>query len=190
MSAKIIELKDYRTTVRSPKNKIPFPQLYRLTGVYFDAGAMDNGRLEPGTEPAGPFYALQEQEGPKIANPKYEAIQRLDPAIDSGWVIIRHHMRDDYVEGYLDAHSDFRPPERDTYQMVYRTKEGLFTVMHRPPNEGRPDHLIVYITKVEHPGLPELGVPAGWMDSVQIFHSDGTITDNQDLLYEDEEEDE
>lgn len=190
MNAKIIDLKNYRSTVRNEKNKVAFPLLYRVTGKCWnfveEAGEVVDAK--PSDEPAGPYYTLSEDYNLKLADEKHEMITKLDPAIDSGWVIIRHHMREEYIEGYLDAHTDYGSPElRELTHgaMIFRTKEGLFSVARRPANKGRPDHLIVYITKVADSGIPELGVPAGWIDSVQIVHPDGTVTSNQDLLFED-----
>ena len=61
--------------------------------------------------------------------------------------------------------------------MIWQTGEGVFTLMHRPPLPGRPDHLIAYVTKVPDGGL-------AWItkDAFQIVHSDGNVTTDPELM--------
>jgi len=191
MSAKIIELKRYRSSMRNRHNGIVFPQLYRLTGTYYDE-VKDGDNvvgLIPGNQPAGPYYTLSDEDDAGICNTRFEAITGFTPGIDSGWLIIRHHMRPEFLEGYLDGYFDLAKRMDDGSRLAYRTEKGLFTIARRPPHEGKPDHLVVYVTKIPVPtfdspmGVIDVG---GWMNSVQIVHPDGSITEDEDFLFYDE----
>jgi len=53
-----------------------------------------------------------------------------------------------------------------------------FTLMHRPSMQGRPGHLIAYVTKV-----PAEGLPAYFEDAHQIVHPDGRVTTDAEIMF-------
>ncbi len=176
MSAKIIQLKNVkRGLVRCPESGIVFPQLYRLTGLWPESEnsdiANDNGP-GPYKEPLAPSYTLDmETIYGDIVDPQWQPIHCLDPAIDSGWVIIRHHYTRESLYAYMDAMFD-----TETYVapldrwMTFETDLGFFSVLHRPATQNTPDHVIIWITKIMDPE-----------DDTQIDWYKVTGPDNQDM---------
>jgi hypothetical protein len=163
MSAKIIHLKNVkRGLVRCPESGVVFPQLYRLTGnwpeldedgqPYEDTIANDNGPT-PIKEKRAPSYTLDmETEYEEISDPHWTPISYLDPAIDKGWVIIRHHYTRESMYAYMDAMFDTETYESplDRWQ-TFETDIGFFSVLRRPATTGAPDHVVIWITKVMDP---------------------------------------
>jgi hypothetical protein len=62
--------------------------------------------------------------------------------------------------------------------MVWKTSEGIFTLVHRPPFPGTPEHLIAYVTKVPAEGYSDI-----WEDAHHIVHPDGKITTDADIIF-------
>jgi hypothetical protein len=61
--------------------------------------------------------------------------------------------------------------------MLWQTGEGIFTLMHRPPMEGKPNHFIAYITKVPADGL------SGDAEDSHIVHPDATVTTDAGIMF-------
>lgn len=185
MTGEIITLKDYRTAVRDSKNHVTFPQLYRVTGFCFDDRV---DALVPTDNPGLPSYTLDGNSDCGWANATRTPIKGFDASIDKGWLFIRHHMRAEFVEGYLDAHMDYdigRFSESED-RLVFRTEKGLFTLARRTPTEGAPDSLVIYVTKIADPSInhPIAGqFSNGWIDHYTIVLPDGTVTEDSDILY-------
>lgn len=173
MPAKVFEIDAYRSGFRAP-NGVVFPELYRVEGCYFEPA--EDGSVMPTNRAAPIDYSLSIHTDPGLANPKWSPIRRLEPLKDVGWVIVRHHMQRAFVEGYFDALSDKTVLEAVS---LYATKEGLFTVLRMMPPPGAPDHLLIYVTKVQLHDGPFAGE---WIDMWQIVHPDGSITDDFDVL--------
>jgi hypothetical protein len=62
--------------------------------------------------------------------------------------------------------------------MLWQTGEGIFTLMHRPPLLGRPDHITAYMTKVPAEGLPDIAE-----DAFHIVHRDSSVTTDPELMF-------
>lgn len=179
MSAKIVTLPSVRKSgVRCEINGVVFPQLYRLTGYYFKLkegrqlkGGMleDDSDMEPDYDAATtPAYTLGlDLDYGRIAEPKWTPISRLDPAIDKGWIMIRHHDSPGQAETYIDAMYDTENFEFGNERFhALNTEFGVFTLLHRMPNEAAPDCLVVYKTKIPDP------FTGGQMDWDKVVASD------------------
>ena len=153
-----------RSNVRSPLG-IMFPSLYRYTGYAFKyrpgCSEYSQGPLEDIIEPnldipLPPRYTLgQQYVGSKLALPEFTRIDHLDPTIDTGLVIIRHHATREQVIGYMDALWD-RDATDDSENYTFssfETELGLFTIQHRPPNPGAATCAIVYTAKMFDPRI-------------------------------------
>jgi hypothetical protein len=174
MTAKIIELGQYRSTVRA-QNGVQFPQVYRLDGFLYEQGEGDE--LWVSQDAAEPFYTLNDTDASGLANPTWTPIT----SIEKGWLIIRHHMRSEFTEGYLDAFMDIRSGDpQQAAGTVYRTKEGIFTLIHRRKARGQVDGLIVYITKMPATNGPCEGT---WMDRWHIVQEDGSVSHDIDPFF-------
>lgn len=177
MTAKIIRLEQFNIGCRHHANGVRFPHIYRATGFEFD---LVNGELVPGTTtPVEPFYTLSDQGHFGVANPTFVAIKALSPQADRGWIIVRHHASQARAEAYIDCVGDSRPIPYDySGPMLWQTGEGIFTLMHRPPRPGRPDHLIAYVTKVPAEGLPDIAE-----DAFHIVHPNSSVTADPELMF-------
>lgn len=165
VTAKIITLPNARRSrVVCPETDVVFPQLYRLTG--------NEWALKEGVEPKGGLINLDEDLVPTdrkitpaytlengysyshIANPAWEPIYSLDPEIDSGWVIIRHHSTRSALDAYIDAMFDMETHESpfDRWRS-FETQFGLFSLVHRRASRNTPDHLVIYVTKIPDPSM-------------------------------------
>lgn len=157
---KIVSLNDFRNTkhpsstteqeeiVCCEEMGLVFPQIYRLRGYEpieddFIAGHPLNERAE-----IPPRYTFEIDahylEEMKIIAPEWRKITRLDPKVDTGVLIVRHHYRLEdaiqYLEGIRDACNSHAPMHWDCHE----TDQGIFTLVHRPSNLGCPDCLILY----------------------------------------------
>ena len=177
MTATIIRLERFNVGCRHYANGIRFPHIYRVTGFEFD---LRDGEFVPGTTtPVETFYTLSVEGEFGVANPEIVPIKALSPQSDQGWIIVRHHATEAAAHAYIDCVGDCRPIPYDySGPMIWQTGEGVFTLMHRPPLPGRPDHLIAYVTKVPAEGL-------AWIteDAFQIVHSDGNVTTDPELMF-------
>ena len=183
MTGKIIKLERFAPGFIHSANGVKFPQLYRGHG-YFADDVVD-GTLTPSDEKAPIFHTLSDSQTNGLTNVTFEPIRHLNPGIDSGWVVIRHHMSPALVEGYLDAIMDLndgidRPP------LVYETSTGLFTLHNRSAKPNCTDHLIICVTKT----IVEDGPIKGhWVDRWHIVKPDGSITfDADEILYPPDDE--
>jgi|GEM_PF-2175099 len=184
--AKIIQLDTFRTSVRSKHGNISFPQLYRAQGFYWNEPINDHAHPTPSDRPAPHFYTLSERDDGGYANVAYTPIRSLDPAIDSGWLLIRHHRKLEEAEGYLSALADFNTGWKGRApKALFQTKDGLFTLVERKPSPGTPDHLAIYVMLIPDPHInTEMGrmFSTGTIDYHQIVHPDGSVTIDPDML--------
>lgn len=171
MPAKIFDLRSFRSGLRAP-NGVVFPQLYRVEGYYFDLDGME--RPVPSSRKAETQYALGDTSHHGLANAQWTPLTKLEPALDAGWIVVRHHMQLALVEGYIDALMDTQDTGNPA-KTAYKTKEGLFTLLRRAPPPGGPDHLLIYISKVQLHQGPFAGQ---WIDTYQIVHPDASSTDD------------
>jgi hypothetical protein len=176
MSAKIIELAQFRQVARA-KSGIAFPQVYSVDGSYWDEEK--DGSLKLGDRWAPPLYTLSKEDDGGYCDPQWESIS----TVEDGLLIVRHHRREEFAEGYLDAVIDAQTGRGTISQTVYRTKEGLFTLQHRNPVPGGLTNLLIYVTK-----MPDVELSGDWIDIWHIIHEDGAVTDDIDpVLYPHEE---
>jgi hypothetical protein len=176
MAATIIRLGQFNVGCRHHANGIRFPHVFRVMGFEFD---LMDGKFVPGTAPVETFYTLSTEGNFGVVNPWIVPIKALSPQLDKGWIIVRHHATEAAAHAYIDCVGDCRPIPYDySGPMVWQTEEGIFTLMHRPPLPGRPDHLIAYVTKVPTEGLV-------WIteDAFQIVHADGNVTTDPELMF-------
>jgi hypothetical protein len=84
-----------------------------------------------------------------IAGFSTSAINRLNPSVDSGWVIVTHHCNRDSCEGYVEA---LQQIQSTCEPAVHVRGQGFFTVTQRPPRDGCPDHLMIYSAELSRDG--------------------------------------
>jgi hypothetical protein len=187
MTAKIIQLDNFRVGYRHWANGIQFPQLYRVTGYGYtvlNEGRQDE-RLVQSTETEPPSYSLSPDGVFGLASATAEPIRSLDPIKDRGCIIVRHHLSEAAAVGYIACVMDMPRTElHETGQMLWQTREGMFTLLRRPSGKGRPDNLVVYITSKPI----ESGPLSGEMDIVHhIVFPDGSNTRDADVLLDEDD---
>ena len=191
--AQIIRLDQYRTSVKGKNGGVNFPQLYRANGFYWDSAVEGEREITPSNRPAPTFSTLSEYDKGGLANVTHVAMNSLDPEIDDGWMLIRHHRMRSDVEGYLDALSDFVTDESGINGKFFQTEEGIFSLIRRPFTPGRPNKLIIYVTRIPDPNMhhPIGGqFSNGWVDHRQVFYPDGSSAEDPDICLPPEKEEE
>lgn len=142
------------SSVRCPENGVVFPTVYRVTGDEYDLKALESGEERRGRR-AETRYSLSDETGKKHPAGLYRAvftpIKWLDPKLDSGWLIIRHHPSASVAEGYVHAVFDLIDDEMPLTPTLYKSDTHIFTLLHRPARPGTPDHLMVYQTEYTRP---------------------------------------
>jgi hypothetical protein len=139
-SIRSIKLAEFNVGFRHPLNGVCFPHVFRVT------------RYQSDGSPAAPYYTLCNRGAYSgemacyVRCPQFTVIQALDPQIDTGWVIVRHHSCEKLAAAYLDGCYDNPTPYKD-WAMFFKTPNGIFTVVHRPATPRTPDHLLFYVTK-------------------------------------------
>jgi hypothetical protein len=187
MTAKIIQLDSFRVGYRHWANGIKFPQLYRVTGYGYtlqNEGQSDEALVQS-TEPEPPSYSLSPDGEFGLALATAEPIRVLDPTIDRGCIIVRHHRSEAAAAGYIDCVMDMPTTDfEETGQMLWETREGIFTLLRRRCGKGRPDNLVAYITTKPI----ETGPLAGELDVVHhIVLPDGSNTRDADILLDEDD---
>jgi hypothetical protein len=118
---------------------IEFPQLYRVTGYGYtvlNEGRQDE-RVVQSTEPEPPSYSLSPDGVFGLASATAEPIRSLDPIKDRGCIIVRHHLSEAAAVGYIACVMDMPRTElHETGQMLWQTREGMFTLLRRPCGKG------------------------------------------------------
>ena len=137
------------------------------------------------TEPEPPSYSLSPDGGFGLASATAEPIRTLDPVKDRGCIIVRHHLSEAAAVGYISCVMEMPRTEfHETGQMLWQTREGMFTLLRRPCGKGRPDNLVVYITNKPIESSPL----SGEMDIVHhIAFPDGSSTRDADVLLEEDD---
>lgn len=181
--ANIIQLENFRNK-EPPRRRcgVVFPQLYRVRGFYFD---VEGDKPVPSDRPAPVCYTLSPTDECGLAAPTWEAIDRLDWAIDHGWLIVRHHRQLEHAYGYLSAMLDHANELSKGKERLFQDKDGLYTILHRDATRDAPDHLLVFIAQQPDPHAADAkwgAAGAGWVDCFEIVHADGSISDDPDLL--------
>ena len=188
MAAKIIELSEYKSTIRSKRNGVAFPTIYRAQGYFYGEEGLAGARGEEGAV----FYTLSKNDANGYRDVAYEPIRGFSEE-DTGWLILRHHPNRDNVEGYLDAQCDSGIRNPSGGLSIFQTKEGLFSLLHRPAVPGCPDKLVVYVTRGPDPFVGNAFADTygdGWMDHHQIVQVDGSLTEDPDIMLPPEPDDE
>lgn len=132
-------------------------------------------------EPLPPTYTLSPTDDNGYANPQWTAIDLLDPTIDKGWVIIRHHKSEELLDSYLDGLDDGRrnwTSDEEHDHKVFRNKYGLYSLHRRPATPGCRDHLLIYYAKV-------VDAVDGHRNVCRVFDSDGNEQDEDVILPDD-----
>jgi hypothetical protein len=170
--AKIIHLEHFRHGLRHAG--IVFPQIYRVSGFCweFEDPVAQTGMVADMKNPVGPFYMLDDTDHGSLCHTKFEQINRLDPMIDHGWVIVRHHRNSDFLDGYLSGYFDVMNPDFDQNPgaVVYHTRQGIFSCVHRPAIENRPNAFLIFVAKGLVPAGPATGME---VDQHKIIGPDG-----------------
>lgn len=148
-----------------------------LKGALLDS--MDS--VEPDeTNPVLSYTLDTRREHTRLSKPKVERITCLDPNMDHGLVIIRHHLTSAHMEAYVDALTDAETHEERSYWMTFETTFGCFSILWRPGNpEAKVQMALMYISKVMdplHEGLK--------MDWYKIFNEHGEEIEPGDILPE------
>ena len=152
MGAKIAKVGPPRFSgVRCQEIDVSFPQLYRVTSYEWQ---MINGELISSDMPAPTAYILEEPAHWRVhARPTITAINAPEADKDFGWIIVRHHHSAELAEGYAAAMWDLEHallPFNELHCPVYEVRGQFFTLLHRPPIEGRASPAIMYLAKVPH----------------------------------------
>jgi hypothetical protein len=160
--ARIIRLADYRqsATPKIADGDFVFPTLYRITGYYFAAPEeveeVTAEDLTPG-DPAPPAYSLDPNEDGGLANARSAPMDQPDPAIDKGWIILRHHANLDLATGYqrglIDGLDDI-----GWNQNLFETPHGVFTIHQRPAPPGKSTPVLVLARHENRPKVGEVDV--------------------------------
>jgi hypothetical protein len=169
------------------KPKFYFPEVYRLEG-YVEIAKQKKRRgvaKLPKFVPRFPAYTFNDTEAFGFIKPKWSLITKLDPKVDNGWVVVRHHHDDSHVEGYLDSQIDRYFDQDDVYatSQVMSTEYGTFSLTHRAKVPGSPDHLLVLIFAPDNDKPYNLQERIKRPNQYTICHPDGSITYDQYLLY-------
>ncbi|WP_155904959.1 hypothetical protein [Methylopila sp. M107] len=140
---KVVRLSEFRRGgVRCPDAGVTFPQLFRISGFAWNRAGGPDAERE-----AHVAYAFAEDDIDGVEDATVAPVDRPDAALDSGWIVVRHHRSLDALDGYFDARRDFGlEQDCDIRRLV--TSAGVFTVCRRPaPAEG-PQSLILYCARV------------------------------------------
>jgi hypothetical protein len=142
-----------------------FPGVYRITGFSFADDMATANRELPVT-----YYSLSGDDGPiKIAEPVFTPITHLDPALDDGWIIVKHHPSREIAMGYLEGQIDMVDTLMNTFaSSMYQAPEGPFTLLHRKPRPTCEDHLLVFVAN--DPDYRPRGRPPGAPPGEYWFH--------------------
>lgn len=133
-----------------------FPAIFRVTGFCWQATAdnemvMVDGELVPDETKPVTLYSLSNDPNDlpmQIAKPAFTLISHLDPTVDDGWLIIRHHRSKDIADGYIAGMIDTDDSEWTDTANVYQTEAGVFTLLYRMPRVGADNHLIAFYAEV------------------------------------------
>ncbi len=178
----VIYLNKFHVGLRHWANGVLFPQLYRLTGYYYNAEMETDEQfrlLEGRGEPAEPQYLLSNTGNyAELVDPEVEPINVMTPGIDRGWLVIRHHRSHERAKGYIDAIGDFDAAHCE--RVLWQTDDGVFTLLHRPAVEGRPDNLIIYVTEQVRTSAFDL---PPWEMAFHIVYPDGTTSQDDAVLF-------
>jgi hypothetical protein len=170
----VIYLADYKSSVTV--EGIDFPQVYRLEGYGWKE---EDGAIVPSTDPADrhpPMYTLNTEHANGLCNATWTPIMHLDPEIDRGRVIVRHHVDESSLSGYCDAMIDIQTDEEinmNSGMVAHETNQGLFSIIHLENDKDFPKRELIYIVTL----IAQEGVIAG----LPVYHSrivkpDGTVT--------------
>lgn len=144
------ELATQGSLITCPENGVVFPTVYRVTGYGHDIGELMKGNEKKGL-PIKPFYALKDESKENFPYGQFEVtctpITHLDPELDTGWVIVRHHMNESEATGYVQALMDIMEYETDNKACLYKTDQAIFTVIHRDKSPDGEDHLLIFESK-------------------------------------------
>jgi hypothetical protein len=80
--------------------------------------------------PAGRVLRLNPETDGRTAPDLFQRIDRADPALDRGWIIVRHHGSEKEAEAYLFGWDGFGP-RRGAPRPPLRNAAGVFTAVHR-----------------------------------------------------------
>jgi hypothetical protein len=83
------------------------------------------------------------------------AINAPEPDKGFGWIIVRHHHSAELAEGYAAAMWDLERallPFNELHCPVYEVRGQFFTLLHRPPIEGRASPAMNRVVRWERMG--------------------------------------
>lgn len=141
---KIIQLFPRHYGPRCEALDLHFPGVYRITGCSW---SMVGNDLVPNERWPMTLYGLAEDpDFRQIANAVFTPINHLEPGIDDGWIIVRHHQSDDQMTGYIEGVMDCSNGlSENTPHTKYRTPNGLFSIHYRKhPRPGCKNRLLIF----------------------------------------------
>ena len=156
--------------MRCDEINLRFPQLFRVEGLSWGMGGEDFSTLHATADSAPVYYSLHaDPNWTMSAEPKFIPLDYPDPAIEQGWLVIRHHPSMDHAAGYLSGCGDRQFDNEHLAEIspqLFSVGGQIFTLMRRPGISGKPTPAFIYATEVPHPTL-------GWVDWSKIILSEG-----------------
>ncbi len=166
-----------------------FPTVYRAEGFTYTKPRKRKGvqrlpKLKP--LPVGYTFADNlDDVSEEVLKPSWTPITKLDPKLDFGWVIVRHHPDESHLIGFIKDQFDwfYYPDDLLALSFVTETEHGIFSLTHRAPADKAPSNLLIHIYSplVEERCTIEEMLKAP--DCYTIYHPDGTVTDSNKLLF-------
>lgn len=119
-----------------------FPPLFRVTGFFWKDV---DGIVEPDFSQPAVDYSLSEDVAFGFENAAFRPILHLDHQIDDDiWLMIRKHDHEEAAYAYAQAVRDLNASWCDS-PSVFITEHGVFTLIRRERDYGRPSHLVIYV---------------------------------------------
>lgn len=157
---------------------ISFPRIFRVKGYIVD---LDEDGNEIVTDEEVITYSLVPDDTCGLAKSTVEHIEKFDPAIDSGWLIIRLHRSEEAIAGYAESIADINMVlQADVRMSGYVVDDLYFSSYHIPAMPNAPDHVIMLVTCVP----VTLNGQTEEADVYRILLPDGTELTDPELLFE------
>ena len=166
-----------------------FPTVYRAEGFTYTKPRKRSGiqrlpKLKP--LPVGYTFANNVDDlTEEVVKPSWTPIIKLDPKLDQGWVIVRHHPDESHLIGFIKDQFDwfYYPDDLLALSFVTETESGIFSLTHRQPADNAPSNLLIHIYTPLTQEPRTLEDKLRTMDSYSIYHPDGTVTSDIKVLY-------
>ena len=151
---------------------VRFPKLYKATAVLTaehiaDFGLQDDPDIQPGTYH---YYTLEKAEN-IVGDVTWETVTYLLPEEHRDSLVIRLHETLEHAYGYSEAADDrfIGNDEREVDKTVFRTEEGIFTMIRIPTLPSWPGPVVIHLAKVPS------DYPLGWDYWSHIVGPNGSV---------------